>query len=186
WASKRPGDFGHLDWQSGSAAFAGQARQARAFSSQAFDAAEASKAKEKAARSATGQALNDALFGNCKQVKGGTATGIALADRAYLFWYAGIALAACGELERAQALVDECAKRFPTDTSSMVMWLPTIRATIELRRNNPARAIVLLEGAKQYETAAGFWAPYMRGQAYLKLGKGPAAASEFQKILDHR
>ena len=26
----------------------------------------------------------------------------------------------------------------------------------------------------------------MRGQAYLKLGKGAEAAAEFQKILDHR
>ena len=186
WASKRPGEFVHLNWQSWTAAFAGQGRQARAFSSRAFDAAEGRNAKEYAANSATKQALTDAVFGNCKQVKEGAAKGIAVADRAYLFWNAAIALAVCGELDRAQALVDECAKRFPKDTLGKVMWLPMIRATIELRRNNPAHAIVLLEGAKQYEAAAQFWPPYTRGQAYLKLGKGAEAASEFQKILDHR
>jgi len=47
-------------------------------------------------------------------------------------------------------------------------------------------AVDLLEGAKQYEATAQFWPPYTRGQAYLKLGKGTEAASEFQKILDHR
>ena len=66
------------------------------------------------------------------------------------------------------------------------IWLPTIRATIELRRNNPAQAIDLFEGTKQYEAAAKFWPPYVRGQAYLKLGRGAEAAPEFQKILDHR
>ena len=28
--------------------------------------------------------------------------------------------------------------------------------------------------------------PYLRGQAYLAAHQGPAAAAEFQKILDHR
>jgi serine/threonine protein kinase/Flp pilus assembly protein TadD len=183
WASARPGEFVHLDWQSWSAAFAGQARQARAFSSRAFDAAEDRNAREDAARTAITQALNDAVFGNCQQVKESTAKGIALAHTALNLWNAALALAACGEVGRTQALVDECAKRFPKDTLGAVMSLPTIRATIELRRNNPAQAIVLLEGTKQYEA---FWPPYTRGQAYLKLRKGAEAAAEFQKILDHR
>jgi len=66
------------------------------------------------------------------------------------------------------------------------VWLPIIRATIELRRNNAARAIDILEGAKRYEANAVFWPQYVRGQAYLKLGTGAEAAAEFQKILDHR
>jgi predicted Zn-dependent protease len=130
--------------------------------------------------------LAEAVFGNCKQVKESTAKGNALAQTALNLWYAGIALAACGEVGRTQALVDECAKRFPKDTLGTAMWLPTIRATIELRLNNPARAIVLLEGAKKYEATAQFWPPYTRGQAYLKLRKGAEAAAEFQKILNHR
>ena len=186
WASEREGEFAHLNWQSWSAAFVGQGRQARAFSSQAFDAAEARKAKEFAAGSAIGQALTDAVLGNCEQVKEGTAKGIALAHTALNFWNAAIALAVCGEVGRTEALVDEYAKRFPKNTLGKVIWLPTTRATIELRRNNPARAIVLLEGAKPYEATAQFWPPYTRGQAYLKLGKGAEAAAEFQKILDHR
>src|SRR5258705_9081031 len=52
------------------------------------------RSKEDAARTAITQALNDAVFGNCQQVKESTAKGLALADRAYLFWGAAIALAA--------------------------------------------------------------------------------------------
>ena len=186
WASAKSGEFAHLDWQSLTAAFAGQRRQARLFSSRAFDAAEGRNAKEDEARIATTQALTDAVFGNCEQVKEGTAKGITLAHTASPFWDAAIALAACGELGRAQALLDEDAKRFPKNTLGNAIWLPMIRATIELRRNKPAQAINLFEGTKQYEAAAKFWPPYTRGQAYLKLGKGAEATAEFQKILDHR
>ncbi len=38
----------------------------------------------------------------------------------------------------------------------------------------------------RYEAAAEFWPQYLRGQAYLKLKQGTEAATEFQKILDHR
>jgi eukaryotic-like serine/threonine-protein kinase len=38
----------------------------------------------------------------------------------------------------------------------------------------------------RYEAAAEFWPQYLRGQAFLKLGKATEAAAEFQKILNHR
>jgi len=31
-----------------------------------------------------------------------------------------------------------------------------------------------------------YWPDYLRGQAYLRLRRGNDAASEFQKIIDHR
>src|SRR5439155_22077160 len=101
-ASARPGEYAYLNWQSWTAAFAGQGRQARAFSSRAFDAAEGPNAKENAANSATTQALTDAVFGNCERVKEDTAKGIALAHTAVPCWNAAIALATCGEVGRAQ------------------------------------------------------------------------------------
>jgi tetratricopeptide (TPR) repeat protein len=186
WASARPGEFAHLNWQSWTAAFAGQGRQARAFSSRAFEAAEGRNSKEDAARIATGQALTDAVFGNCERVKQDTAKGIVLAQPPGSLQDAAIAIAVCSEVGRAEALGDEYAKRLRNNTLSNAIWRPMIRATIELRRNNAARAIDLLEGAKQYEANGLFWPQYVRGQAYLKLGKGAEAAAEFQKILDHR
>ena len=186
WASARPGEFAHLTWQTRTAAFAGKRRQASLFSRRNSDAAEGRNLKAEAARYATWQALTDAVFGNCERVKDGTAKGIALAQTDDTLWNAAIALAVCGEVGRAEALGDEYAKQFRKNTLSNAIWLPMIRATIELRRNNAARAIDLLEGAKQYEASASFWPQYIRGQAYLKLGKGAEAAAEFQNILDHR
>ena len=185
-ASARPSEFFHLAWQARTAAFAGQGRQSRVFSRRASDAAEARNLKEDAAGAATWQAVADAVLGNCELVKEGTAKGIAPVQTESPSWNAPIALAFCNEVGRAAALGDEYAKRFTKNTLSNAIWLPMIRATIELRRNNAARAIDLLEGARQYEANAQFWPEYVRGQAYLKLGKGAEAAVEFQNILDHR
>ncbi|MGF7182171.1 hypothetical protein [Tunturiibacter psychrotolerans] len=69
--------------------------------------------------------------------------------------------------------------------------LPTVQAQIELSRNNPQRSVELLQAAAPYElTDISFrgclYPPYVRGEAYLALKQGAAAAAEFQKILDHR
>lgn len=39
---------------------------------------------------------------------------------------------------------------------------------------------------KSYDQVSGFWPQYLRGQAYLLLRNGTAAAAEFQQILDNR
>jgi tetratricopeptide (TPR) repeat protein len=48
----------------------------------------------------------------------------------------------------------------------------------------------LLEIAVPYELGYGLqghmYPTYLRGEAYLKLGRGREAAEQFQKILDHR
>src|SRR5207302_6866782 len=66
------------------------------------------------------------------------------------------------------------------------LWLPTVRAALELPHGNGQHAIELLQPALRYEAAAEFWPQYVRGQAYLKLGQGAEAAVEFQKILASR
>jgi predicted Zn-dependent protease len=78
------------------------------------------------------------------------------------------------------------SKRYPKDTVINSIWLPVIRAGAELRRGNAEQAIEQLQESTRYEAAAEFWPQHLRGQAYLKLGRGREAAAEFQKILDHR
>ena len=65
--------------------------------------------------------------------------------------------------------------------------LPAIRATIEIGRNNPAKAIDLLQIAEQYDLAngRGMRTTYQRAHAFLALHKSSEAAAEFQKIVDH-
>ena len=97
-------------------------------------------------------------------------------------------MALCGEVGQAESLADEIAKRFPKHTLAQAVWLPMIRAAIEIRRGNPAQAVQLLQGASRYELGlnVGLWPAYLRGLAYLRQGAGREAMTEFQKILDHR
>ena len=97
-----------------------------------------------------------------------------------------LALALCGEAAKAQQLLDALVTGHPKDTRINGIWAPTIRAAIELERGKARAAVDLLEGAERYEAAAQFWPQYLRGQAYLKLGRSTEAAVEFRKILDHR
>jgi hypothetical protein len=83
----------------------------------------------------------------------------------------------------------------PSSTCSVIAlryWVPTLRAAVELNRNNPAGAIDLLKDAVPYELgeppplAGTLYPAYIRAQAYLLLHRGDEAAAEFQKFIDHR
>jgi tetratricopeptide (TPR) repeat protein len=90
-------------------------------------------------------------------------------------------------------IVEELEKSNPTNTVLKLYWLPTLKAAIELNGGNSAQALESLEAAAPYElgepppTQEGTLYPaYLRGQAYLLARQGQAAATEFQKFLDHR
>src|SRR4029450_1882934 len=59
---------------------------------------------------------------------------------------------------------------------------------LSLRRGEFARAVEVLEPVKPYDgaPAAEFWPTFLRGQAYLGLKDGQAAASQFQSIVNRR
>jgi eukaryotic-like serine/threonine-protein kinase len=186
WTLGKPDEYVALDWQTGAAAFEGRWRRAKNFSRRAIDLASRGDAKEVAARYEAEQALRDAVFGQLAPAKAAAAQSLELEPNQVTLTRAALALALCGEPSQTQQLVDEVDRRYPKDTLVNGLWLPTIKAELELQRGNAAQAIELLEAARRYEPAAEFWPQYVRGQAYLKLNKGAEARAEFQKILDHR
>ena len=98
-------------------------------------------------------------------------------------------LALCGEARRAQALAEDLARKLPLNTMYNSVWLPLIRATLELKRgraSEPDKAVQLLQPARQYEAAISFRPTWVRGQAYLQAKNGALATEEFQKIIEHR
>jgi serine/threonine protein kinase/tetratricopeptide (TPR) repeat protein len=101
-----------------------------------------------------------------------------------------LVFARTGAVSRVEELLDVINQESPLDTLVQKYELPTIRAAIELDREQPARAIEILQAALPYDLAdryrfARLYPAYLRGLAYLKLGNGPAAAAEFQKVIDH-
>ena len=173
-------------WQAQSAEFEGQLAEANRFNERAIDVARRTDSKETVAQLILQQAIRNATFGNCGLVAGLTKQGLDLSREQSKVVAAAHALATCGQAAPAQPLIDDLANRFPRDTLVNTLFIPMMRAQIELGRGNAAQAVQLLEPTRRFEVAGEFWPQYIRGQAYLKLGKGAEAAAEFQNIVDHR
>ena len=186
WAKGKPDEHVTLDWQIGPASFAGQWRRAQDLSRGSIDDALRRDAKQVAAENLAEAALRGAAFHQCTQGKAAAMQALALEHNPSTTTRVALAMALCGEASQSSRLIDELVRRHSQDTRINGLWAPTIRAAIELQRGQAQAAVDLLEGAKRYEAAAEFWPQYLRGQAYLKLGRGAEAAVEFQKILDHR
>lgn len=186
WARGKPDEYVALDWQTNAATFAGQWRQAQDFSRHAIELAARGDNRELAAKYATEQALRSAVLGDCQMSKTSAAQGLTFGRGRLPLARAALAQALCGAASQAQALASELTRRFPEDTLCQEIWLPLIRAAVELQRGNAAQAVEQLKNITRYEAVAEFWPQHLRGQAYLKLGLGAAAAAEFRKIIDHR
>ena len=186
WTRGRPDEFVALDWQAGAAACAGQWREAQEFARHAIDLAAHGNTQELAARYAVEQALRGVVLEDYPQAKADAAHGLQLARGRASLPRAALALALCGEAHQVTPLINELRQCYPDDTMIHSIWLPTIRAALELQRGNAAQAIDYLQTTTSYEAAAEFWPQSLRGKAYLKLRCGTEAAAEFQKILAHR
>ena len=186
WLSGKPDEYVGSDWQSGAAAFAGQWRKCQESAGRAIGLTARDDTIEIAARYATEQSIRGAIFGDYRRAKEYAVHGLKLARGRASLPRAALALALCGELSQARKLVDESIKLYPDDTVINSIWVPIIRAAIELHRGSASEAIALLQPASRYEAAADCWPQYLRGLSYLKLKRGAEAATEFQKILDNR
>jgi ATP/maltotriose-dependent transcriptional regulator MalT len=158
-----------------------------------MDSAVRNDSKETAALWQVTAALREAEFGNTAVAKQGVAAALALAPGRDVRLFASLTLARVGESAHAKAIVEELEKTYPSDTMLKIYWLPTIHAAVELNANNSTQAVMILEAAAPYElgeppqlSTAPLYPVYIRGQAQLAAHNGAAAATEFQKFLDHR
>jgi serine/threonine protein kinase/tetratricopeptide (TPR) repeat protein len=194
WASGKPGTEDLLlSFQSDTDAYYGHLGRARDFSRRAVDAAVRADSKETAAIWQVNAALREAEFGNQAVVKQDVAAALKLAPGRSVKLLSALALARSGQTAPAKPLVEELEKNYPTATILKVYWLPTIHAAMELNANNSSQALVFLEAAAPYELGSPeqfqlgtLYPVYVRGLAYLAAHNGTAAASQFQRILDHR
>jgi serine/threonine protein kinase/tetratricopeptide (TPR) repeat protein len=186
WYLGKPAEYDSFNMQSQAAAYSGQVSKARELNQRAMELATQGDLKEVAAGLLITQAITDAIFGNCQQIKQATTKALAIARTSDSLRNSALALALCGETALAQTIVDDQAKLYPTDTLFNTMTLPTIRAAIEMRRNNYAQAIQLLQSANRYEGRSQLFVHYIRGQAYLVQRSGTEAAADYQYIVDRR
>jgi len=196
WAAGKSGvEDVLLAREADTAAYSGRLREAREFSRRAVASAQLAEEKEKAATYEAEAALREALFGNAAEGRQRAAAALGLSNGRDVKYAAALALAMAGDAARAQALADDLAKRFPEDTLVQFNYLPTLHARLALTHNDSLKAVQALEAAAPYElgdpteafTFLSLYPVYVRGEAYLAgHQEGAAAATEFQKILDHR
>ena len=194
WAAGKAGSEDLLlSFQSDTEAYYGRLVKARDFSRRAVDSAVRNDSKESAALWQVDAALREAEFGNAAVAKQDVAAALALAPGRDVKLLAGLTLARIGDDARAKAIVEELEKSYGSDTMLKIYWLPTINAAIELNGTNSRQAVVLLEAAAPYELGqppqlqlGTMYPVYIRGEAQLAAHNGAAAATEFQKLLDHR
>ena len=191
----KPGADVLLSFASDTDAFYGRLAGAREKSQRAIELTRRGDAKETAAEWQMNSALREAEFGNTVRARQETASALATAATQDVQTLAALALARTGDAAQARKIADDLAHRFPLNTMINRYWLPAIDASIEIGRNNPAKAIERLRTATEYElgtptpqfeVGGSLYPAYVRGQAYLSLRQGAEAAAEFQKFLDHR
>src|SRR5271157_5554139 len=181
-----------LAYQADTEAWHGKLKNARELTWRAMDSAQHNDAKEAAATYQAAAALREVESGKREQARADAVAAMKLAPNRDVWAMAALALARAGDTAGAEKLAAELDRTFSLDTLVQRYWLPTIRAAVALQRKDPNRAIKLLKVASAMEfdqptQVTVFLCPvYLRGEAYLMLHDGNAAAAEFQKFIDHR
>jgi serine/threonine protein kinase/tetratricopeptide (TPR) repeat protein len=182
-----------LSMQSDTQAYHGRLKQAREYARRAAESSQGNATRETAAGWLVDEAFNEVEFGNTSFARQAVNSALRLAPRGrYIRGVAAFVLARAGDIPQAQRIADELAKDYPEDTILRFYWLSVARAAMEINRHSPAKALELLQAVQPYElgtpspTVAPLCPIYLRGYAYLSGGQNKEAASEFQKIFDHR
>jgi tetratricopeptide (TPR) repeat protein len=199
-AALAQGNSGAEDWISDHEAFvsaySGRLQEARRLSHHAADLARQAAQRDRAALDETGLALWEGFFGNAPAARRSAAAARELSTSREVEYGAAFALALAGDSARSQTLANDLERRFPEDTSVRFSYMPVLRALLALNHHVPSKAIEQLQIAIPYDLGAprssfhGFFGTlypvYVRGEAYLAAHQGAQAATEFQKIVDHR
>jgi eukaryotic-like serine/threonine-protein kinase len=189
WGDSKAGvEDAFLSIQSDTAAYFGRMAEAREFLRRAVKSAQRNDEKETAAGYEAGAAGTEAEYGNVERARQEIAAALSLAPHRDVQVSAAITMARAGDSLRAEKIADQLAEQFPQNTIINNVVAPTARAAIEINRNNPSRAIELLQTVSPYEfgVADQLYSAYLRGLAYLLQRRGSEAAAEFQKVIDHR
>jgi hypothetical protein len=177
------------------AAREGRLKDAEQHSRSAVEMALRAGLRERMAVLQAAPAVWNALYESKAEARRAAESALATADGREVDYAAGFALGLAGDEARAESLAEKLNKEFPEDTQVQASYVPTLRALAALHRNDPRRAIDLLEANRQYELGipplafihfyGNLYPVYVRGLAYLAMNRAGDAAAEFQRLLAH-
>ena len=200
WATSKTGvEDVLLAYESDTLAYSGKLRKARQLSQAAIASAQRAGKIETAARYRAEAGLRESLMGNSSEGIRDSQTALVMSTARDVQYAVALGLALSGvSIVRSQCerLLRGLADRFPKDTAVQSSYLPTLSAALALSRNEAGKANDFLQTISPIDIGTTGWHGefvqlslypiYVRGQSYLAAHRGPEAAAEFQKILDHR
>jgi tetratricopeptide (TPR) repeat protein len=78
-------------------------------------------------------------------------------------------------------------KEYPSDTMVNLVFVPIVRARLNLQRRAPQQALEALQPAAPFGRAEfGMYGVLIRGRAYLMLKRPAEALAELQGLVDQR
>jgi eukaryotic-like serine/threonine-protein kinase len=188
WAEGKPSEYLLLILAANAAAAHGQMHQAEEFVEHSVQVTDRLGFKGTTAETEARWAVILAEVGNASRAREAEAASSALARSRSNMEPVAIALALTGDATRPPMIMDDLGRRFPSDTLLHNVAIPSVSALVAIDRKAPDQAIAALQSATPYELAPGegFLSIYFRGLAHLQAKRGPEAAVEFQKLVDHR
>jgi tetratricopeptide (TPR) repeat protein len=196
WAAGKPGgEDALLALQADTEAYYGHLKKARELSRRAVESSKQAQLAEPAAIWEGLSALREAIFGYPDEAKKGAIEVLKIApDSRDAQALAALVFARANDAPRSQSIVDDLGARYVSNTVIQKAWLPTILAQLALLRQNPAKAIEILQLVKPFERGqlignlsnACLFPVYLRGEAFLNSRQGLQALAEFQKIQDNK
>jgi serine/threonine protein kinase/Flp pilus assembly protein TadD len=174
----------------------GRLKEADRYSRSAIEMAIRAGLKERTAVFQAAPAVWNALYENKVVARATAETALKTFEGREVAYAAGFALGLAGEAAKAEALANKLDKEYPEDTQVQATYVPTLRALVALDRNDPKKAIDLLEANRPYEFGipplafnhfyGNMYPIYVRGLAYLAMRSPKEAAVEFERLLAHK
>jgi eukaryotic-like serine/threonine-protein kinase len=187
WVKGRAGGGFLFMGRAAMAAYYGKLRESRGFLQQAVEEAKSGRSPKRAANYLAGAATTEAMVGSIKDAKALAQEALAFDRTADTQSFVVVVSAQAGDTASVQKTIEMLNREFPQDTIIQNLRIPMLRSMIE---RDPVKAVEDLEPARPAEFGGGpefaLQPVYERGLAYLRGGRGPEAATEFQKILAHR
>jgi hypothetical protein len=188
-------EIGLAQVQALAAARDGHLKEAERYSRSAVEMALRAGLRERTAVFQAAPAVWNALYENKDSVRRTAETALKTFEGRDVAYAAGFALALGGETVKAEALAERLDKEYPEDTQVQATYVPTLRALVALDKNDPRKAIDLLEANRPYEFGipplafnhfyGNMYPIYVRGLAYLAMRNPAEAAVEFGRLLSH-
>ncbi len=170
-------------FKSGVAGAQGRVQQAIEYGKKNREAAERLGLNEAIANEYSQEAMGKALLLYKTGVQESVTQALKTSQSATIVLNAAFALAVNGDDQKAEKLADDIAKKRPYDTLVQFVYVPLVKAQIEINHSNAAKAIDLLDNAMVYARVNSA-VLYVRANAYLKAGRAAEAVQAYQRLLD--